>query len=106
METILHNAWSLFVAIGWFLLNRITSKVDALEKEKSDGSAVARNSNLIHETDKRIDQIQHTTVPRQEYKTDIASLHYRINDLEKSKEDKITDIRIIGSGNLDNKKNK
>ena len=95
METILHNAWSLFVAIGWFFLNRITSKVDALEKEKAEVSSVKYNSTLIHEADKRIDQLQHTTVPRQEYKYDVASLHLRLNEMEKSKEDKVLDIRII-----------
>tara|TARA_B100000029_G_scaffold510212_1_gene601177 strand:- start:1182 stop:1502 length:321 start_codon:yes stop_codon:yes gene_type:complete len=95
METILHNAWSLFVAIGWFFLNRITAKVDALEKEKADVSAVKANSGLIHEGDKRIDNIQHTSVPRSEYKYDIASLHNRLNEMEKSKEDKIQAIRLI-----------
>ena len=95
METLLHNAWSLFVAIGWFFLNRITSKVDALEKEKASVSSVKHNSTLIYEADKRIDQLQHTTVPRQEYKYDGASLHLRLNEMEKSKEDKIQDIRVI-----------
>ena len=92
METILHNAWSLFVAIGWFFLNRITAKVDALEKEKAESSAVSRNLNLIHETDRRVDKIQHSTVPREEYKFDVYKLHTRINELEKSKEDKILSL--------------
>ena len=96
MEKILESAWALFVAIGWFFINRITSKVDALEKEKADNSAVGRHSELIHETDRRIDELQHTTVPRQEYKSDIGALHMRANELEKSKEDKVTDIRIVG----------
>ena len=95
MDAILHNAWSLFVGIGWFFLNRITSKVDALEKEKAESSAVIRNASLIHETDKRIDEIQYTTVPRQEYKADIGSLHERINQLERAKEDKVQDVRIV-----------
>lgn len=95
MEKILENIWGIFVGLGWWMLNRMTAKIDTLEKDKADSSAVGRNSGLIHETDKRIDEIQHTTVPRQEYKTDIASLHMRINDLEKSKEDKVTDVRII-----------
>ena len=95
MEKILESAWALFVAIGWFFINRITTKVDALEKEKADNSAVHKHSNLIHETDRRIDELQHTTVPRQEYKTDIASLHTRANELERSKEDKVTDVRIV-----------
>ena len=95
MEKILENIWGIFVGLGWWMLNRMTAKIDGLEKDKADSSAVGRNSGLIHETDKRIDEIQHTTVPRQEYKTDIASLHMRINELEKSKEDKVTDVRII-----------
>ena len=95
MEKILENLWSLFVALGWWMLNRLTAKIDALEKDKADAPAVARNSDLIHETDKRIDAIQHTTVPRQEYKSDIAGLHMRINDQERIKQDKIQDIRIV-----------
>ena len=99
MEKILESAWALFVAIGWFFINRITAKVDALEKDKADGSAVSRQAGLIHEVDRRIDELQHTTVPRQEYKTDIASLHIRANELERSKEDKVTDVRIINKDN-------
>ncbi len=95
MEKILESAWALFVAIGWFFINRITAKVDALEKDKADSSTVGRQAGLIHEVDRRIDELQHTTVPRQEYKTDIASLHIRANELERSKEDKVTDVRII-----------
>lgn len=95
MEKILESAWALFVAIGWFFINRITAKVDALEKDKADTSAVGLHAKLIHETDRRIDELQYTTVPRQEYKSDIAGLHMRANELEKSKEDKITDVRIV-----------
>jgi|TARA_R110000787_G_scaffold274699_1_gene382762 hypothetical protein len=95
MEKILESAWALFVAIGWFFINRITAKVDALEKEKADGSTVGRHAGLIHEVDRRIDELQYTTVPRQEYKSDIGALHMRANELEKSKEDKVTDIRIV-----------
>ena len=96
MDKVLEGAWALFVAIGWFFINRITAKVDALEKDKADNSALGRHSELIHETDRRIDELQHTTVPRQEYKSDIGMLHQRANELEKSKEDKVTDIRIVG----------
>lgn len=95
MEKILESAWALFVAIGWFFINRITAKVDALEKDKADTSAVGLHTKLIHETDRRIDELQYTTVPRQEYKSDIAGLHMRANELEKSKEDKVTDVRIV-----------
>ena len=95
MEKILESAWALFVAIGWFFINRITAKVDALEKDKADNSTVGGHAQLIHETDRRIDELQHTTVPRNEYKSDIGALHIRANELEKSKEDKVTDVRII-----------
>ena len=95
MDKILESAWALFVAIGWFFINRITSKVDSLEKEKADNSDVGKHSQLIHETDRRIDELQHTTVPRQEYKADIGALHQRANELEKSKEDKVTDVRVL-----------
>lgn len=106
MEKILENIWGIFVGLGWWMLNRMTAKIDGLEKDKADSSAVGRNSGLIHETDRRIDEIQHTTVPRQEYKTDIASLHIRINELEKSKEDKVQDIRIVDNVNDEKKKGK
>ena len=95
MEKILEGAWAVFVGIGWFFINRITAKVDALEKDKADGSTVGRHAGLIHEVDRRIDELQHTTVPRQEYKSDIAGLHVRANELERSKEDKVTDVRIV-----------
>jgi len=95
MEKILENIWGIFVGLGWWMLNRLTAKIDALEKEKADSSAVVINSGLLHETDKRIDAIHHSTVPRQEYKSDIASLHIRINDLERIKQDKVQSIRIV-----------
>jgi len=95
MEKILESAWALFVAIGWFFINRITAKVDSLEKDKAENSAIGRHAELIHETDRRIDELQHTTVPRQEYKSDIGALHCRANDLERSKEDKVLDVRLL-----------
>ena len=97
MEKILENIWGVFVGLGWWMLNRLTAKIDNLEKDKADNSSVNKNSGLIHETAKRIDEIQYTTVPRQEYKSDIAGLHVRINDLERTKEDKVQDIRIVDS---------
>jgi hypothetical protein len=104
VEKILENLWVLFVALGSWLVTRLTSKIDSLEKDKADSSSVSKNSELINETDKRIDAIQHTTVPRHEYKMDVAGLHERINFLERSKEDKVQDIRIVDSDK--NKKGK
>ena len=97
MEKILENLWGVFVGLGWWMLNRLTSKIDSLEKEKADNSSVNKNTELMHETDKRLDEIQHTTFPRHEYKSDVAGLHERINFLERAKEDKVQDIRIVDS---------
>ena len=95
MEAVLDKIWGVFVGLGWWMLNRMTAKIDALEKDKAENSSVGNHAKLIHEVDRRIDELQHTTVPRQEYKSDIAGLHIRANELERSKEDKITDIRIV-----------
>ena len=97
MEKILENLWGVFVGLGWWMLNRLTTKIDNLEKEKADNSSVNKNTELMHETDKRLDEIQHTTVPRHEYKSDVAGLHERIHFLERAKEDKVQDIRIVDS---------
>jgi|TARA_R100000687_G_C6318984_1_gene104085 hypothetical protein len=97
VEKILENLWVLFIAIGSWMVTRLTAKIDNLEKDKADNSSVSKNSGLIHETDKRIDEIQYTTVPRHEYKSDIAGLHERVNSLERQKEDKVQDIRIVDS---------
>ena len=104
MEKILENLWGVFAALGWWMLNRLTAKIDALEKDKADSSSVNKNTELMHETDKRLDEIQHTTVPRNEYKSDIGLLHDRVNYLERSKEDKVQDVRIVDSDH--NKKGK
>jgi len=97
MEKILENLWGVFAALGWWMLNRLTAKIDALEKDKADSSSVNKNTELMHETDKRLDEIQHTTVPRSEYKSDIGLLHDRVNYLERAKEDKVQDVRIVDS---------
>ena len=104
MEKILENLWGVFAALGWWMLNRLTAKIDALEKDKADSSSVNKNSELMHETDKRLDEIQHTTVPRSEYKSDIGLLHDRVNYLERAKEDKVQDVRLVDSEH--NKKGK
>ena len=90
--------------MGWWMLNRLTAKIDALEKDKADSSSVNKNTELMHETDKRLDEIQHTTVPRSEYKSDIGLLHDRVNYLERAKEDKVQDVRLVDSEH--NKKGK
>ena len=39
-----------------------------------------------------------------EYKSDIAGLHIRANELERSKEDKVTDIRIVSGDDFNTPK--
>ena len=106
MEKILENIWGSFVGLGWWMLNRMTAKIDGLEKEKANKSSVQRNEQNINEADRRVDAIEHSTVPRQEYKSDISKLHHRINELEKSKEDKIQLIKILGKGEGNSKGSK
>ena len=85
-------------------MTRMFSKIDDLEKDKADAKntreEILANSGRTHEVDRRVDEIQHTTIPRQEHKTDVASIvekiavcHERINDLERRKADKIKNIR-------------
>ena len=97
MEKILENLWVLFIGIGSWMINRMTSKIDGLEKDKADATTTREEhlnqSNLIHELDRRVDENQHTSIGRAEFKTDVTSLHTRINDLERRKADKIKNIR-------------
>tara|TARA_R100000700_G_C3139711_1_gene121926 strand:+ start:127 stop:378 length:252 start_codon:yes stop_codon:yes gene_type:complete len=75
VENLIHDAWVLFTAIGGWMANRLTQKIDSL--------------------DKRLDQLRLSSIDRKEYKADIGGLHIRCNDLEKRKEEKVTDIRLI-----------
>ena len=97
MEKILENLWVLFIAIGGWVANRLTGKIDALEKDKADANTTREserlNAKLIHELDRRVDTVKHTLVAREEYKLDISTLHSRVNELEQRKADKIKNIR-------------
>jgi len=98
VEKILENLWVLFIAIGSWMVTRLTSKIDALEANKAEQSAVADQQKEIKCLDKRVDEIDHATqlrlVPRNEIKGDLVNLHSRINELERLKADKIKTIRI------------
>ena len=101
MEKILENLWGVFVGLGWWMLNRWTSKIDNLESSKAEQSAVAEQQKEIKCLDKRVDEIDHATqlrlVPRDEYKYDISALHTRVNILSEQlgrKQDTIKTIRI------------
>ena len=98
MEKLLENIWGIFVGLGWWMLNRMTLKIDSLEKERANKSSLNRCEQSLNDTERRVDSVEHTTVPRQEYKADIGALHERINQLEIAKEDKIQLIKILGNG--------
>jgi hypothetical protein len=57
------------------MLNRLTTKIDTM--------------------DKKIDTLNHTSIGRVEFTQQIASLHTRCNELEKSKQDVIQTIRVV-----------
>jgi hypothetical protein len=88
-------------AIFWFFLQRLTAKLDDLEKSKASGDDLAGIRKGLGELDRRVDSIDHSTqlrlVPRTEIKGDITLLHQRCNDLSEllcQKEDRIKTIRI------------
>ena len=101
MEKILENLWGVFVGLGGWMLNRLTSKIDALESNKADNDALDQQRSELREMDKKIDTLNHTSIGRVEFKQDISTLHSRSNELEAKKEDRIQSIRIV-----ENKKGK
>ena len=120
MDAVLDKIWGVFVGLGWWMLNRLTTKIDSLEKDKAtqgDVNGIRKNINDdligvkqgLRELDRRVDEIDHATqlrlVPRSEYKSDISALHSRCNILSDTKEDKVQDIRIVDS-NDEKKKGK
>tara|TARA_R110002020_G_scaffold173776_3_gene364726 strand:- start:2406 stop:2705 length:300 start_codon:yes stop_codon:yes gene_type:complete len=87
--------WAPFLAIFWYFVNRLTTKIDEIEKGKAGNSSLGRVADHGRELDKRLDELVYTTVPRVEYKLDISSLHNRINAVERQKQDKIKNVRVI-----------
>ena len=98
---IFDKLWGVFVGLGWWMLSRLTAKIDALESNKADNDALNQQRSELREMDKKIDTLAHTSIGRIEYKQDIGNLHSRSNELEAKKEDRIQSIRIV-----DNKKGK
>ena len=90
MEKILENLWVLFISIIAWVVNRLTAKIDTLESDKASSSDLARQQSAVGELDKKIDTLNHTSIGRVEYKSDISLLHNRLNE----KEDKIKTIRV------------
>lgn len=93
MEAILEHLWVLFIGIGTWMANRLTGKIDELEKNKSTNISIDRVDTHIRDIDKRVDEVAHTMLPRSEFKSDIAALHNRLNEMERNKADKIKNIR-------------
>ena len=74
MENLLHDAWVLFTAIVGWMVNRLTQKIDSL--------------------DKRLDQLRLSSIDRKEYKQDVSQLHIRCNELEKSKASAVQAVEV------------
>jgi len=83
VDAIFDKLWGVFVGLGWWMLNRLTAKIDALEANKAE-------SNMVKDLDKRVDALSYENVGRKEYKADIGLLHGRINN----KQDIIKTIRL------------
>ena len=120
MENLLHDAWVLFVGIGSWLANKLSGKLETLDKDKANADqineAVRQLGNKIHDVEKKVDTLGLTAIGRSEYKVDldktvekINGIHLRVNALSErlcSKEDRIQTIRVDGSEGLNSKKGK
>mgnify|MGYP003654349339 CR=1 FL=1 len=104
MDAILHEAWVLFVGIGSWFVNRLSSKLDDLDKNKADADqiqeAIKIHAKRLHEMDRRVDKLGSTSINRDEFKSDITLAHNRINDLEQRKAERIhrVDIKMKDGG--------
>lgn len=94
LDSFMEYIWAPFLAIFWYFVNRLTGKTDELEKTKAGTTSVGRVADHARELDKRIDELAHTALPRSEFKNDIASLHLRLNEMERNKADKIKNVRF------------
>ena len=92
---ILESAWAIFVGLGWWMLNRLTGLIDDLKASKADADALSNQAKLIHELDRRVDELGHTTINMSEFKQDVTALHMRANELEKRKADRISQIKVV-----------
>ena len=87
MDAILDKLWGVFVGLGWWMLNRLTAKIDAIESKFSTKA----DNDAVQDLDKRVDALSYENVGRKEYKADIGLLHNRLND----KQDIIKTIRVV-----------
>ena len=75
MDSFLNLAWTPFLAVFAWVVNRVITRLDALEHGKAD-------NNAIHK------------ITREYYDME-ALLHSRCNELANIKEDKVKDIRLV-----------
>ena len=95
MDGFIELAWTPFLAVFWWFMNRLTARIDQIENSKVDNAVLNRVDNELHEMEKRQEKLIHTTVPRPEYKQDIQLLHQRCNELSTIKQDKVKDINLV-----------
>ena len=98
---ILEHLWILFIGVGGWCVNQLMSKISDLDKGKASADDVSDVKRAISNLDRRVDDIDHATqlrlVPREEYKSDITSLHIRVSEVAEKlceKEDRIKTIRV------------
>ena len=95
---LLHDAWVLFVGIGSWLINKLTAKLDDLDKNKANADqineAVRSLGSKIHDIERKVDQLGLTSIGRSEFKSDITALHLRINDQEQRKANVIRRVDV------------
>lgn len=98
---ILEHLWILFIGVGGWCVNQLMGKISELDKGKASSDDLGDVKRAVSNLDRRVDDIDHATqlrlVPRQEYKSDITSLHIRISEVAQrlcEKEDRIKTIRV------------
>ena len=94
MEKILENLWVLFIAIGSWIANRLTAKIDDLEKNRATNSSLGRVADHTRSLEKKIDELAHTALPRVEVQQAHEKIHARLNLMERQKADRIKNIRV------------
>ena len=75
------------MGLGWWMLNRLTAKIDAIESKFSTKA----DNDADQDLDKRVDALSYENVGRKEYKADVGLLHSRLND----KQDIIKTVRVV-----------
>ena len=95
MENIwLDKLWVLLAAVFSWIANRLTGKIDDLEKNKATNSSLGRVADHARALDKKIDELSHTALPRVEVQQAHEKIHERLNSMERNKSDRIKNVRV------------